>query len=106
MTKKELFEKYSINDSHNIWEPIDSWSSVEIYRLMHDGKLPPKDDLSIKWITDFLDKAKLDMGWWVKNVMSRSDWGSLYRYRAIRRRRIKPQNYVRSTNVEHTTELY
>ncbi len=78
MTKKELFEKYSINDSHNIWEPIDSWSSVEIYRLMHDGKLPPKDDLSIKWITDFLDKAKLDMGWWVKNVMSRSDWWSLY----------------------------
>ena len=78
MTKKELFEKYSINDSHNIWEPIDSWSSVEIYRLMHDGKLPPKDDLSTKWITDFLDKAKLDMGWWVKNVMSRSDWGNLY----------------------------
>lgn len=78
MTKEELFKKYSIDESHNIWQPeIDSWMSVELYRLMHNGDLPPENDKSTKWITDFLDKQK-DMKWWVKNVMSRKDWGSLY----------------------------
>ncbi len=79
MTKEELFKKYSIDESHNVWDlTIDSWMSVEVYRIMHDGNLPPKNDLSTKWITDFLDKAKNDTKWWVKNVMSRSDWGSLF----------------------------
>ncbi|HXP52148.1 MAG TPA: hypothetical protein VN922_19485 [Bacteroidia bacterium] len=78
MTKEELFAKYHINESHNVWETgIDSWHSVEVYRIMHEGKLPPADDLSVKWVIDFLDKQK-DMKWWVKNVMSRKDWGSLY----------------------------
>lgn len=51
--------------------------SVELYRVMHNGNLPPQGDTSVKWITDFLDK-KNDIKWWVKNVMSRPDWGSLF----------------------------
>ena len=78
MTKEELFKKYSIDESHNVWESIDSLMSVEIYRIMHNGNLPPQDDLSTKWVLDFLDKSKNDMHWWVKNVMSRKDWGSLF----------------------------
>lgn len=77
MTKQDLFKKYSINESHNTYESIDSWFSIEIYRLMHNGNLPPKDDFSIKWVTDFLDKQH-DAQWWVENVMSRQDWGSLW----------------------------
>lgn len=78
MTKKELFKKYSINESHNVWDDrIDNWMSIEVYRFMHNGKLPPQDDLTIIWVCDFLDKQN-DMKWWIKNVMSRSDWGSLY----------------------------
>lgn len=77
MTKEQLFKKYSIDESHNKWESIDSWMSVEIYRLMHNGNLPPSNDMSVNWITEFLDKQN-DMAWWVKNVMSHKDWGSLY----------------------------
>ena len=51
--------------------------SIEVYRIMHGGNLPPQNDTSVKWIIDFLDK-KNDMKWWVKNVMSRPDWGSLF----------------------------
>jgi hypothetical protein len=79
MTKEELFKKYNINKSHDIWDnQIDNWMSVEIYRIMHNGELPPRDDKSAKWVVDFLDKQKNDMDWWVKNVISRQDWGSLY----------------------------
>lgn len=78
MTKEELFKKYSINESHNVWESIDSYMSVEIYRIMHNGNLPTQNDTSTKWVLDFLDKPKKDMAWWVKNVMRREDWGSLY----------------------------
>jgi hypothetical protein len=78
MTKQELFKKYNINETHSEWDnQIDNWMSVEIYRIMNDGNLPTQDDTSTKWITDFLDK-KNDMRWWVKNVMSRPDWGSLF----------------------------
>ncbi len=77
MTKEELFKKYSINESHNKWEAIDSLMSIEVYRIMHNGELPPPNDNSVKFITDFLDKQK-DADWWTKNVMSRKDWGSLY----------------------------
>lgn len=78
MTKEELFKKYSIDESHNAWDgQIDNWMSVEVYRVMHNGNLPPQNDMSIKWVTEFLDKQK-DMPWWTKNVMSRRDWGSLY----------------------------
>ena len=78
MTKDELFKKYSIDESHKVWDNgIDNFMSVEVYRLMHNGKLPPQNDLSVMWVCDFLDK-KNDTVWWVKNVMSKPDWGSLY----------------------------
>lgn len=76
MTKEQLFEKYSIDESHSEWDlSIDNWYGVEIYRIMH-GKLP-ENDKSVKWITEFLNKQH-DMEWWVKNVMSQPNWGSLY----------------------------
>lgn len=77
MTKEELFKKYSIDESHSEWDnKIDNMYSVEVYRIMHDGNLPPVGDDSVDWITDFLDKQK-DMKWWVKNVMSQPNWGQL-----------------------------
>lgn len=77
MTKEQLFEKYNINESHSKWDnSIDNWYSIEVYRIIHGGKLP-NNDLSVKWIVDFLDKQK-DMVWWSKNVMSQPNWGSLY----------------------------
>jgi hypothetical protein len=79
MTKEQLFNKYSINESHNIWDVgIDNYSSIEVYRLMHNGELPPPNDTTTAWIIDFLDKPTCDINWWVSNVMKRSDWGSLY----------------------------
>ena len=78
MTKEQLFEKYSINESHNTWDnSIDNWYSVEVYRLMHNGELPKEDDLSILYVLDFLDKRK-DLKWWSKNVMSKPMWGSYF----------------------------
>lgn len=78
MTKEELFEKYPIDNTHDVWEYIDSWMSVEIYRIMHEGKLPPKDDVSVGWVINFLDKSKKDISWWAENVMCRRDWESLF----------------------------
>jgi len=76
MNKKELFKKYSINESHSKWDNrIDNWMSVEIYRIMHDGKLPD-DDISIKYIVEFLDKIKDDK--FMSELTDRDDWGSLY----------------------------
>jgi len=78
MTKQELFKRYLIDESHNVWDAsIDSFMSVEIYRLMHGGDLPPANDTSVLWVLTFLDKQK-DSSWWAKNVMVRKDWGSLY----------------------------
>ena len=58
MTKQQLFAKYHINEGHKVWQPeIDNWMSVEIYRVMHDGELPPPDDTSTKYILDYLDKS-------------------------------------------------
>ncbi|MCK9220241.1 MAG: hypothetical protein M0P47_09360 [Bacteroidales bacterium] len=77
MTKKELFEKYRINKTHNAWDDqIDNWESIEIYRIMHNGELPSSDDHSVKWITDFLDKTN-DIEF-MKELMKRRGWGSLY----------------------------
>lgn len=82
MTKEELFKKYSVNPkdkSTNVWEPaVDNWISVELYRIMHDGNLPNVDDVSVKWITDFMDKTK-DMEYMIE-LMNRpqGDWGSLF----------------------------
>ena len=78
MTKQELFNKYSINESHSAWNnKIDNWHSVEIYRIMHGGNLPDENNESIKWVTAFLDKTE-DVKWWAKNVMTHKTWGSLY----------------------------
>jgi hypothetical protein len=79
MTREQLFKKYSIDESHNAWDDsIDSWNSVEIYRLMHKGELPKEGDMSVKYITDFLDMPHNNMAWWSDNVMCRKDRGSLF----------------------------
>ncbi len=79
MNREQLFKKYNINESHNVWDNrIDNWYSVELYRIMHNGNLPPHNDNGeVKWVLDFLDK-KSDMKWWVDNVMSKDNGGSLY----------------------------
>lgn len=70
MTKPELFARYSLNETHKNWDDkIDSWNSVEIYRLMHDGKLPPMNDKSIWWLIQFLDNSQNDIKWWRNYVM-------------------------------------
>lgn len=66
MTKDELFEKYNIDESHNVWEAIDHWTSVEIYRIMHDGRLPKHGDYSLKYIIDFLELLNKDINFYHK----------------------------------------
>ena len=79
MNKKQLFEKYSINETHNVWEATDNWMSVELYRVMHDGNLPPQNDTSVKWITEFLDKVKSDRKFFAKlRQRQPDDFGSLF----------------------------
>jgi hypothetical protein len=76
-TKQDLFEKYNVNDSHSEWnDRIDNWTSVEIFRLMHNGRLPEPDDTSFKYITDFADKFKNNKE--VVKLRERRDFGSLY----------------------------
>jgi len=53
MNKEKLFKKYKIDESHSEWDDkIDNWISVELYRVMHDGNLPPQGDMSVSWITE------------------------------------------------------
>lgn len=80
MTKEELFEKYHINESHNVWDNgIDNWMSVEVYRIMHDGNLPPEDDQSTAYVCEFLDKVK-EHGVFFLELRKRTpdDFGSLF----------------------------
>lgn len=78
MTKEDLFKKYSIDDSHSEWDNrIDNWMSIEVYRVMHNGDLPSQNDLSTKWIIDFLDKTN-DIEFFAKLRTERDDFGSLY----------------------------
>ena len=78
MTREQLFKKYSINESHSEWNSgIDNWNSVELFRIMHDSRLPDKSDDKVNWITSLLDKQD-DLDWWFTNMMSRDDFGSLY----------------------------
>lgn len=77
MTKEELFKKYSIDESHSKWEGVDTHMSIELYRLMHDGALPPPNDISVYWIIEFLDKTK-DGAFMRKLMMSKFEWGSLF----------------------------
>jgi len=73
-----MFELYKIHDAHKTWTTDDSWFSIELYRMMHNGELPPKDDLSVTWILDLNNKFA-DREWFVKNVINkREDWGSLF----------------------------
>lgn len=80
MNKEELFKKYSINESHNVWDMrIDSWHSVEVYRIMHDGNLPPENDTSVLWVCDFLDKVKPHDKFYIELRQRKpDDFGSLY----------------------------
>lgn len=77
MTKEELFEKYHVNESHSEWNNnIDNWISVEIFRIMHDGRLPNEKDTSFKYIVDFADKIRSNKG--MIELRKRDDFGSLY----------------------------
>ncbi len=80
MTKQELFKKYNIDESHSEWDnSIDNWMSVELYRVMHNGNLPPQNDTSVGWITEFLDKVKSDMKFFAKlRQRQPDDFGSLF----------------------------
>ena len=80
MTKQELFKKYNIDESHSEWDnSIDNWMSVELYRVMHNGNLPPQNDTSVGWITEFLDKIKSDMKFFAKlRQRQPDDFGSLF----------------------------
>lgn len=81
MTKEELFEKYSIDESHSAWTRTDSWYSVEIFRFMHDGRLPTSEDRTTEHLIKFLDgmnENKL-MPKLVEYAHSQKlDWGSFY----------------------------
>jgi len=78
MTKDELFKKYSINESHSEWnDSIDNWTSVELFRLMHNGKLPADNNVSVMWLIDFCNKVRDDMKF-RNEIMKRDDFGSLY----------------------------
>jgi len=80
MTKQELFKKYNIDETHSEWDnSIDNWMSVELYRVMHNGNLPPQNDTTVGWITEFLDKVKSDMKFFAKlRQRQPDDFGSLF----------------------------
>lgn len=76
--RASLFQRYAIRETDNQWQDsVDGWCSVEIYRLMHDGQLPPEGDKSVSWVTRFLDKLITKDEWWFTIVMARKDWGNL-----------------------------
>lgn len=77
MTEQQLFEKYKIEERHKVWQNPDSWYSIEIFRFMHDGRLPNKEDVSAQYLLDFMEKTK-DMQFMKKLMAEREDWGSLY----------------------------
>lgn len=76
-TKQQLFKKYNINESHSEWsETTDNWMSIEIFRLMNDGRLPTDEDTSIKYIRDFLDECFDPKR--TNNLMRLPNFGSYY----------------------------
>lgn len=79
MNREELFKKYRVKETHNKWEQIDSLMAIEIYRIMHDGQLPKENDLSLKYLTQFLDRCNSDIKF-VSSLMERvtGDFGNLY----------------------------
>ena len=48
--------------------------SVEVFRAMHNGKLPEEGDISVMYVINFLDKAKDNPKW----LMGLKHWGSLF----------------------------
>ncbi len=77
MTKEKLFKKYNIDETHKEWNnQIDNWISVEIFRIMHDGRLPNEKDTSFKYMVDFADKIRSAKG--IIELRKREDFGSLY----------------------------
>lgn len=77
--KSKLFQKYGINATHALWVPtIDNWMAVELYRYMHNGQLPPPDDLSLGYVLEFLDKCDKEKGFMRNLMATRRDAGSLY----------------------------
>jgi len=77
ITKEQLFEKYYVNETHAEWyDNIDNWISVEIFRIMHDGRLPVASDTSLKYIIDFANKLQDQKE--VRSLRDRRDFGSLY----------------------------
>ena len=79
MTKEQLFKKYSINESHSKWDnQIDNWISVEIFRLMHEGRLPNEKDIGSKYVINFLDKLMKKKDYAFELITQREDFGSLY----------------------------
>lgn len=60
MNKKELFEKYDLNKSHNVdVNEIDSRLLIQLH-VNEKGELPPEDDNGL-WVLDFLQKCKDDV---------------------------------------------
>lgn len=83
MTKQELFNQYHIDTSHSQWnDNVDTHYSVEIFRIMHEGRLPTPDDTSLMYITDLLDKSNNDIEWFATNVIQKypnsANWGSVW----------------------------
>lgn len=74
MTKKELFKKYHIDESHNKWEKPDEHYHIDVYLEMGG------DDEGYKWITDYLDKFLNDIKWAadIKRRKGALGWGSMY----------------------------
>lgn len=77
MTKEDLFKKFSIDESHAKWDDrIDRWMSIELYRIMHDGRLPDQTDFTLGWVCGFM--VKCDDIKFMAELMKREDWGSLF----------------------------
>lgn len=78
MNKEELFKKYCIVEKHNKWDdPVDNWTSVELYKLMHDEDLPSENNDDLKWVIEFLNKLEEDKLFCSK-MFRRKDFGNLY----------------------------
>lgn len=78
MKKEELLKKYQITDRHDIWTPdVDNHMSIEIFRIMHDGRTPMEDDNAVKWVIDFLDKTMDKDISFMDELKKRHDWGVL-----------------------------
>ena len=78
MNREELFKKYHIDESHNIWEPPDEWYNVDVYLEM-GGDETQKNGECFKFVTDFLDKCRSDLKWAMKlKVKDPLRFGSMY----------------------------